>query len=268
MPGFVVATFNLHAGIDGWGRPFDVVACCAQLDADVLVLQETWTPEGGEGLAPLVATSLGYEVHEAPLSEAMLLEAGTATSARWGPRRRDRLRARPLWVADADDLERVRRRRWHAEARFGSWGIALLSRLPLKRVEAIRLGGLRRDSAERRAALLAEVEVDTSCVTVVGTHLAHFTHGSPILFERLRRELPAPDQPAVLAGDMNFWGPPLSLALPGWRRAVRASTYPSWRAHSQIDHIFVTRAVEVVSGASVHVGKSDHLPLRARLAVT
>ncbi len=104
MPGFVVATFNLHAGIDGWGTPFDVVACCTRLDADVLVLQETWTPDGGDGLASLVATSLGYEVHEAPLSEAMLLEATTATGERWGPRRGDRLRARPLWVADADDL--------------------------------------------------------------------------------------------------------------------------------------------------------------------
>jgi endonuclease/exonuclease/phosphatase family metal-dependent hydrolase len=66
---------------------------------------------------------------------------------------------------------------------------------------------------------------------------------------------------------MNFWGPPLSLALPGWRRAVRARTYPSWRPHSQTDHIFVTRAVEVISGESVAVGRSDHLPLRARLAV-
>jgi endonuclease/exonuclease/phosphatase family metal-dependent hydrolase len=66
---------------------------------------------------------------------------------------------------------------------------------------------------------------------------------------------------------MNFWGPPMSLALPGWRRAVRTRTYPSWRAHSQVDHIFVTRAVEVISGASVAVGKSDHLPLRARLAI-
>jgi len=66
---------------------------------------------------------------------------------------------------------------------------------------------------------------------------------------------------------MNFWGPPLSLALPGWRRAVRACTYPSWRAHSQVDHIFVTPAVKVISGESVAVGNSDHLPIRARLEV-
>ncbi len=44
-PSLTVASFNLHAGIDGWGRPFDVVAACRDLDADVLVLQETWTPD-------------------------------------------------------------------------------------------------------------------------------------------------------------------------------------------------------------------------------
>ena len=65
---------------------------------------------------------------------------------------------------------------------------------------------------------------------------------------------------------MNFWGPPV-LALPGWRRAARARTYPSWRAHSQVDHILVTRSVDVISGASVPVGRSDHLPLKARLAI-
>jgi endonuclease/exonuclease/phosphatase family metal-dependent hydrolase len=141
-----------------------------------------------------------------------------------------------------------------------------LSRLPVKRVETVELGRLHRDPASLRSAVLAEIEVGDASITVAGTHLAHFTHGSPILLERLRRQLPVAG-PALLAGDMNFWGPPLSLGLPGWRRAVRARTYPSWRAHSQIDHIFVTRAVEVIAGASVAVGRSDHLPLWARIAL-
>ncbi len=263
MPQLVVVTFNVHAGTDGWGTPFDVVNCCARLDADVLLLQETFTPEGGEGLASLVATSLGYEAHELPLSEALLLESVKVVGRRWGPR--DSRRNRSLWVGGAGDPGRCGGRL--DRARAGTWGIALLSRLPVRRVEALELGRLRRDSAERRSAILAEVEVDNCAVTVVGTHLAHFTHGSPILLERLRRKLPSAREPAVLAGDMNFWGPPLSLGLPGWRRAVKDRTYPSWRAHSQIDHIFVTRAVEVVSGGAVAVGRSDHLPLAARLAI-
>jgi len=264
MPQLVVATFNIHAGTDGWGTPFDVVASCAELDADVLLLQETWTPEGGEGLASQVASSLGYESHEVPLADALFLKSVTGPGKRWGPRnpRRDR----SLWVGEAENLARLPRTRWD-QARRGTWGIALLSRLPVTGVEAIELGRLRRDPAQRRSAVLAEVAVDSTSMTVVGTHLAHFTHGSPILLERLRSRLPAAGQPGVLAGDMNFWGPPLSLGLPGWRRAVRARTYPSWRAHSQIDHIFVTRAVEVISGAPVAVGRSDHLALQARLAI-
>jgi endonuclease/exonuclease/phosphatase family metal-dependent hydrolase len=264
MAQLVVATYNVHAGTDGWGTPFDVVASCGRLDADVLLLQETWTPAGGEGLASLVANSLGYEAHQVCLSDAVLLESAEAVGTRWGPRYPHRNRS--LWVGGAEKLGRLHRARW-GTARTGTWGIALLSRLPVKRVETIELGRLRRDSAERRSAVLAEIGVDGSSITVVGTHLAHFTHGSPILLERLRLRLPEPGQPAVLAGDMNFWGPPLSLGLPGWRRAVRGRTYPSWRAHSQIDHIFVTRPVEVISGAPVAVGRSDHMPLRARLAI-
>jgi len=267
VPRLVVATFNLHAGIDGWGTPFNVVSACAELDADVLLLQETWTPEGGEGLASLVAKSLGYEVHEHRLSDAVILEPDTRKDAGWGPYRGDPRHVRSLWVAGSEDLAGLLVRRKGMAARTGSWGIALLSRIPVARAEAIELGQLPLDRSMRRAALLAEVRVDSSLVTVVGTHLAHFTHGSPILLERLRRRLPVPSGPAVLAGDMNFWGPPLSLALPGWRRAVRARTYPSWRAHSQVDHILVTRSVEVISGGVHKVGKSDHWPLRARLEV-
>lgn len=266
MPELTVATFNLHAGVDGWGRAFDVVAACEALDADVLVLQETWTPRGGEGLATLVANAGGYEVQEARLSDAMLFEPTNETSRRWGPPTRDG-RARTMWVGDPTILRRAKARRPGVSARFGAWGIALLSRLPIKRVETIELGHLTRDSPRLRAALVAEIEVGDVVLTVVGTHLAHFLHGSPLLLNRLRSRLPAPNQPGLLAGDMNFWGPPVSFALPGWRRAVKDRSYPSWRAHSQIDHILVTRPVRVVSGGSVDLGRSDHLPLRACLVV-
>ena len=268
MPELVVATFNLHAGIDGWGRPFDVVQACLGLGADVLVLQENWTPEEGPGLAAAVAASGGYEVREARLSGALMFApvARARAARRWEPARRDQRSARPLWVCDEKTLQKVRRRRLAVEATFGSWGIAVLSRLSLRSAATVDLGGLSRDSPGRRAAIFVEVDVDGTPLTVVGTHLAHFLHGAPVMWDRLRRLLPSADEPAVLAGDMNFWGPPVSLAFPHWRRAVHARTYPSWRAHSQIDHIFLTRAVRALSGGTAAVGRSDHLPLRARLA--
>jgi len=265
MTELVVATFNLHAGVDGWGVPFDVESSCADLDADVIILQEVWTPTGGEGLATTVAKSLGYAVHEVTLSGAVLVEAASAPDSRWGPSSGDPLHTRGLWVGEP---ERLARRRWGPTAQTGAWGIALLSRLSVDLVEVIDLGNLRRDGSEKRAAIFSEIDVGSSSVTVVGTHLPHFTDGAWNLFERLRRRLPPTSRPAVFAGDMNFWGPPLSLALPGWRRAVRARTYPSWRPHSQIDHLFVTRPIEVISGQALRVGNSDHLALRARLAVS
>ena len=33
-----LATFNVHMGVDGWGRPYDVVSGCAGLGADLLVM--------------------------------------------------------------------------------------------------------------------------------------------------------------------------------------------------------------------------------------
>jgi endonuclease/exonuclease/phosphatase family metal-dependent hydrolase len=146
--------------------------------------------------------------------------------------------------------------------------MAMLSRLAVKHVETLELGRLARDGSRLRAALFADIALDGSTITAVGTHLAHFPHGSPVLLRRLRRALPAPSEPGLLAGDMNFWGPPVSAVLPGWRRAVRSRSYPSWRPHSQIDHIFVTRAVRVISSETLRVGRSDHLPVRARLAIS
>ncbi|MBV8463720.1 MAG: hypothetical protein JO368_10525, partial [Acidimicrobiales bacterium] len=60
MDSFALATFNVHLGMNGWGQPFDVVADCAALDADLLVLQECWTPDGEPGTADTVASALGY----------------------------------------------------------------------------------------------------------------------------------------------------------------------------------------------------------------
>lgn len=57
-------------------------------------------------------------------------------------------------------------------------------------------------------------------------------------------------------------GPPLSLLVPGWHRAVVGRTWPSWRRLFQIDHVLVTDAVQVRAGEVVTVGRSDHLPLR------
>ncbi len=162
-------------------------------------------------------------------------------------------------------------------AQRGHWGVAVLSRLPVRDSEVVELGRLARDRA-RRAALMVTVtagpevhgDVDPrTAVRVIGTHMSHITYGAPGHYLRLGRALRSRlgSSPAVLAGDMNLWGPPLSLLLPGWRRTARGKTWPAWRPHSQVDHVLVSGALRVLGGEVVDAAGSDHLPVRVTLAL-
>jgi len=292
MPEVVVASYNVHGGVDGWGRPFDVVGACRRVGADVLVLQESWTPDGGQSVGRRVADALGATVVELALARGRLFAPPPDAGGGWGPR---------LWERRANGLRldaRAAGRRGPRPAparagtrspQRGTWGIAVLSRARVVRSETLDLGQLRNDPAHRGAIVL-EVEVEGSGLRVVGTHLSHLSQGSPLHIRRLRRALRAmggadervdrravapaiTGTPAVtgtvLAGDMNLWGPPLSAMFPGWARAVRGRTWPTWfpRPIAQSDHILVSRSVRVQDAAVVRVGESDHFPVRARLVI-
>ncbi|MGH8980619.1 MAG: endonuclease/exonuclease/phosphatase family protein [Acidimicrobiales bacterium] len=264
---FVVGTFNLHAGVDGWGRPFDVVAACRTLDADLLVLEENWAPDDEPSVARSVADALGYDAWEQALAGGRLARPHPRADGRW-MRSMDWRGASHAIYLDSERPygDNVTRSRRYVGAQQGHWGIALLSRLPVVRVDVIDMGRLRRDRA-RRAALVAEVRVGPHTVTVVGTHMSHLTYGAPRQFLALRRRLAAAigDGPAVLAGDMNLWGPPVAALLWGWRRAVRSKTWPAWRPHSHVDHVLIRGALQVVCGEVLGMAGSDHLPVRATL---
>jgi endonuclease/exonuclease/phosphatase family metal-dependent hydrolase len=266
---FVVANFNLHAGVDGWGRPFDVVDACRALGADVIVLEETWAPDGAPSLAHAVGSTLGYTVTEHPLADGRLAGPHPRADHRW---------MRPLdWRGSSHAIyldgnrpfgARVTRSTRYREAKPGSWGIAVLSRFPVVDRHVIELGRLRRDRA-RRAALLVRIDVGDRVLTVVGTHMSHLSYGSPLHFRRLHRllEVEVGPDPAVLAGDMNLWGPPVGAFFPGWRRVVRAKTWPAWSPHSQVDHILVRGGVDLLGGEALPMAGSDHRPVRARLTL-
>ncbi len=109
--------------------------------------------------------------------------------------------------------------------------------------------------------------MDGRPLRVIGIHMSHLSHGSVLQLRVLHRLLATSPTPAVLAGDMNMWGPPLSALLPGWSRAVRGRTWPAWRPVAQLDHILVTRGVRRWgAGEVVPVIGSDHLPVRARVS--
>ena len=264
-----VATFNLHAGIDAWGRPFDVVDAVCSLGADVMLLQECWTPDGGESDASLIARELGgYSVTVELAAGRRGTPDPNATEA-WG-------RPRPYFEKDHGlylDSKRPLQGALAMSERAatgdpGSWGIAIVARTPLEEQVTVTFPDLRRDQVGR--------SVLTATTTIAGTpwhlacvHMSHLLFGSPLHFTQLRRSLVEHRKdraPFVLGGDMNAWGPLVSGQLPGLRRAVTGRTWPAWRPHSQLDHLLVNSAVDVLGGHVVDDRSSDHRPVIAQLA--
>jgi endonuclease/exonuclease/phosphatase family metal-dependent hydrolase len=277
MPPLVVASFNVHGGVDGWGRPFDVVEACREVGADVLMIQESWAPDGGVSVAERVSRQLGFTAAELPFARGRIAPPADAAKLRWGPR---------LWARSGHGMRldrrrvgatghRVAPRSARAVSERGTWSIAVLSRFPVTHTQTIDLGQLPTDPA-RRGAIVMDIEIAgaTRRLRVVGTHLAHLSQGSPRQIGVLRRSLnalaPAPD---VLAGDMNLWGPPLTLLFPGWSRAVRGRTWPTWWSWPlvQSDHVLVRDAVSesvtVETGEVLRIAGSDHFPVRASLVI-
>jgi len=268
-----VASYNVHGGVDGWGRPFNVAEVCRQIDADVLVLQEVWRPDDSTGLAEDVATSLGYAVTSFALSPCRMFRPAPSVSAHssWGPRPWGGSRRwRGMDLSRRDETAQRRSRRTTTAERVplvGTWDLAVLTRPERSRTEVWDLGVLPRDVG-RRGAIVVEVLFPGTdrALTVVGTHMSHLSHGSPAQFHRLARRLPGLADGVVLAGDMNLWGPPLAAIFPRYRRVVRGRTWPAWRPFVQSDHVLVTKALAPCTvGEVLPLTGSDHLPVRARV---
>jgi endonuclease/exonuclease/phosphatase family metal-dependent hydrolase len=273
MPRVVVASYNVHGGVDGWGRRFDAVAACGRIDADILVLQESWSPDGRVSLAEQVARRWGYRAVELSIARGRMLPPPGRATSRWGP---------PLWARGVHGMRLDRRHgaaggqrspsgAGLARVERGTWDIAVLSRLPVSASRTVDLGKLPTDPA-RRGAIVVDVDLPgaSAPLRVVGTHLAHLSQGSLRHIVALRRAINAlTPVPSVLAGDMNLWGPPLVLMFPGWSRAVRGRTWPTWtsRPVAQPDHILVRRPLTVEGGEVMAVTGSDHLPVRATLVI-
>jgi endonuclease/exonuclease/phosphatase family metal-dependent hydrolase len=142
----------------------------------------------------------------------------------------------------------------------------VVSRLPSRRIATLPVGRVPADPAPDRCALHVEVDVGGTAIDLIGVHLSsRLPYGPPAQLRRLRRLLPPPSRPAVVLGDFNLWGPPVSSLLPGWRRAVRGPTWPAHRPHSQIDHVLLRGQIYVVAAEVLPDVGSDHRPLRITL---
>jgi endonuclease/exonuclease/phosphatase family metal-dependent hydrolase len=267
-----IANYNMHCGMDGWGRPYDYLGSIAALGADVVVLEETWTDTGddGGGQAGEAARHLGYQVVAQDVGEGRRIQPQPDADDRWiaQPSFRDENRA--LYIDGVRPLRPhvTTLTRWR-EGVPGRMGIAVLVR-PELLIEDSRILHLHRLRADRlhRAVIVVDLTVDGRPISVAGTHMSHLLYGSPRNLAELRRLLRTEARPdAALAGDMNAWGPVVKLYLRGWRRAVKGASWPTWRPHSQIDHILVRGALRPVDARVLPHAGSDHRPVRVELEV-
>lgn len=235
MTTFSLTSFNARWGLTVENRPFDLGAAVAGFDTDLVALQEVWDPHDEPGSLRRAAQAEGYRVLEVPLSGSWIDPS-------------------PEITADPDRAQ-------------GTWGVALLSRLPVRTVRTVDLGRLveRWDVAER-VAILAQVEVAGTAVSVAAVHLSFALPNAAAQLRRLSGYLPTAG-PSVVAGDCNLWGPAASALVARHRRAVRGRTWPAHLPHSQLDHVLVSPEVHVVQGRVLPTAGSDHRPVRADLRV-
>lgn len=234
MPGstssITLASLNLHAGLTSRGEPFDVAEACRRVKADILALQEVWLPDGQQDGVTQVAAELGATVHHRRL-------ASRTSRSRLGV---------------------------GADSGPGSWGLAVLSLLPITGYQEIGLGRAPGDQITRAAQVLTVTTPGGTALRVVNTHLTHrFT--SPAQLAVLAWRLAASRLPTVIAGDLNM--PRLATrAAPGYHSVPGGRTFPALPL-IQLDHLLVRGRVRASGGEVLDPVGSDHLPIRAQLSV-
>jgi endonuclease/exonuclease/phosphatase family metal-dependent hydrolase len=145
-----------------------------------------------------------------------------------------------------------------------AYGIALLSRLPLGRVETVRLP--RRGAEEPRVAQVAEVVAGDGRLTVAATHLSFVPPSGAAQLRALLRRLDGRAGRRLLLGDLNLCWPLVRvLALPGWRPLVHGGTFRNRPPGAlgprvQLDHVLAAGGRATVRRARIVGGPaSDHL---------
>ena len=226
-----IASLNMHGGLSRLGEPFDIEAACHHLKADVIALQETWRPDGQPDPLAAAAHDVGAQVRHAGLA------VGTNLAR--------------LNVGPGTDP--------------GTWGLAVLTSLPVTSYEVFSLGQAPADSICRAAQVVTVTTPGGTAVRVANTHLTHrFT--SPVQLRRLIHHLAAGTGPVVIVGDLNMPGT-ATWAATGYSRAVRGRTYPAHRPLVQLDHLLTGPGVSGIAGEVVEGVGSDHLPIRAQLSI-
>lgn len=248
-----VVTFNILNGrspADGVVHPDRFVAAIARLRPDVLALQEVDRAQPRSGTIDF--TVVAAETMGAVDSRFVAAVAGTPGL---------------VWTAATG----------HEQPDAASYGVALLSRYPVRGWNVLRLPRLAvpmpvrahhdrrlflgRD--EPRVAVTAEIDSPLGELAVTTTHLSFVPGWNARQLRRLMRALGERSCPQLLMGDLNMPPEVVSRRL-GWRSLADAATFPAWRPTAQLDHVLSDRLVPKRPGKAVELDLSDH---RALIAV-
>lgn len=256
-----LVTFNVlhgHSPDDGRVDLDRFAAAIAALDPDVLALQEVDRHQLRSHRADLTGVAAqAMGAREFRFAATMAGDAGTD----WSP-------ARPSAGPDG-----------------AAYGVALLSRCPVRRWRSVALPRirapfpmLRRDPRrlvlqreEGRVAVVAELDTPEGRLTVAGTHLSFVPGWAQWQLFGLRRVLAPVGDPVVILGDLNM-GPRSLPRTTGFRLLAADPTYPAGLPRRRIDHVLVRGDVgDIVSTSTPRLPLSDHRALvveldRARLA--
>lgn len=160
------------------------------------------------------------------------------------------------------------------------YGIALLSRIPVRRWHRLELGaapfGLpllyARDGQRRlkyvpdepHQAIAAELE---NGWTAIATHLSFVPPINMLQLRKIRLWAKQFGRKAVILGDLNLTYRFLPLG-PLWRTAAHTRTYPSWKPVVQFDHVLIRRGLKARKLKRPKTAISDHLPVLAEIRVS
>jgi len=259
-----LASFNVLNGrslADGLVSTSRLAGACASLGADVLALQEVDRHQARSGhvdQAAAVARAVGAVAWR--FQPALIGEPGATWRAAVG-----------------DDDTTVA----SGDAGDGGYGVALVSRLPVRSWHVVRLraapvrapvavpGGRGRFILlpdEPRVALVAVVDAPFGPLAVASTHLSFVPGWNAAQVRRVARALAPLAPAAVLLGDLNV-PPPVPRLATGWRELARVRTFPAAKPSMQIDHALGHGAVPAVTAVEARpMPLSDHRALVVDLA--
>src|SRR3954454_18678922 len=249
--GVRIATFNILHGRsleDGQVDVDRLAQAVKALDVDVLRLQEVDRAQPRSMNADL--TAVAAEAMGAVDSQFVAALSGTPGGT---------------WMAATGE----------EQPGSASYGIALLSRLPVVSWRVVRLPastvrlpvwfrGMKAPKFvcdEPRVAVAAVLEGPSGQFTVATTHLSYAPGWNGLQLRRLIRSLAGTREPLVLIGDLNMQ-PRRAAQLSGLRPIATAATFPAAAPRRQLDHVLVRGPLRATGPAAApQLPLSDHRAL-------